>query len=307
MKYLVTGGAGFIGSHIVSALIERGKEVIVLDNFSTGLKANIPKGASVIIGHAGDHSILDEILPNCAAIFHLAAVSSVQASIDNPLKVHDENLTTTLALLEAARQHGVKRFVFSSSAAVYGDTQGIPAKETMKPCPLSYYAVQKMASEMYCEIYYRLHRIETVCLRYFNVFGPRQSSNSIYSGVIAQFIAAARLKKQIVIFGDGLQTRDFCPVTNVVAANLAAAFEPANKVAGKVFNIGSGNAISILKVVESIREIFPDMPVANFCPARLGEVQHSCADISQAREKLGYEPTGTFKQTLEALALGIEI
>jgi len=304
MKFLVTGGAGFIGSHVVAALHHRGAEVVVLDNFSTGLSTNVPNGTAVINGHAGDGDLLDELLPGCAGIFHLAAVPSVQASLDQPDAVHEDNLTATLALLEAARRHGVKRVVFSSSAAVYGDTDGEQAHEAMKPNPLSHYAVQKLASEYYCKVYARVYGLETVCLRYFNIFGPRQRADSPYSGAIARFLDAARAGRTATIFGDGSQTRDFCPVADVAAANVAAAILPADRVAGGIFNIGSGNSISIREVLDAIREIFPDIPDPQHGPARAGEVPHSRADISRAREKLGYQPSVTFKEALRELALG---
>ena len=178
MKYLVTGGAGFIGSHLVESLLAEGAEVTVLDNLSTGLQGNVPDKARLVVGRGGDTGLLDPLLPGCAGIFHLAAVSSVQASLDHPLDVHEDNLTATLALLEAARRHKVPRFVFSSSAAVYGDTQGQMAREDMRPDPLSHYAVQKLATEYYCQVYKRVYGIETVCLRYFNVFGLRQRADS---------------------------------------------------------------------------------------------------------------------------------
>jgi nucleoside-diphosphate-sugar epimerase len=304
MKYLVTGGAGFIGSHVVAALRTRGADVVVLDNFSTGSQDNVPDDVAVTVGNAGDCVLLDELLPGCAGIFHLAAVSSVQASLDRPSAVHGDNLTATLALLEGARKHGVKRFVFSSSAAIYGDTDGEQAHEAMKPNPLSHYAVQKLASEYYCHVYARVYGLETVCLRYFNIFGSRQRSDSPYSGAIARFLNAAREGRAATIYGDGSQTRDFCPVANVAAGNLAAATKPAADVAGGIFNIGSGNSVSIREVVDRIREIFPDMPEPKNVPARVGEVQHSRADISRAREKLSYEPSKGFKETLRELALG---
>jgi UDP-glucose 4-epimerase len=304
MKYLVTGGAGFIGSHVVAALRARGAEAVVLDNLSTGLEANVPGGIAVTNGHAGDGEILDELLPGCAGIFHLAAVSSVQASLDQPVAVHEDNLTATLALLEAARRHGVKRFVFSSSAAVYGDTNGEQAHEAVKPNPLSHYAVQKLASEYYCQVYARVYGLETVCLRYFNIFGPRQRADSPYSGAIARFLDAAREGRPFTIFGDGSQTRDFCPVANVAAANFAAATLPSDGLAGSTFNIGSGSSVSISEVVDTIREIFPEMPEPQYGPARVGEVPHSRADIARAREKLGYEPSVSFKEALRELALG---
>ncbi len=267
MKCLVTGGAGFIGSHLVGALHERADEVVVvLDNFSTGLEANLPEGVAVARGDAGDRALLEDILPGCDTIFHLAAISSVQASMDHPLRVHGDNLTATLALLEAARKHKVKRFVFSSSAAVYGDTHGKPAQETMKPDPQSHYAVQKLAGEHYCQVYARLYGLETVSLRYFNIFGPRQRADSPYSGVIARFL------------------------------------EPAGDVVGGVFNIGSGHSVSICDVVDTIRGIFPAMPATRNAPAREGEIAHSRADISHARQILDYRPSVSFTEALRKLA-----
>lgn len=302
MKYLVTGGAGFIGSHLVEALLAQGSEVTVLDNLSTGIEGNVPSGAHLAVGHAGDMALLNQLLPDCAGIFHLAAVSSVQASLDSPLEVHEDNLTATVALLEAARRHHVGRFVFSSSAAVYGDTQGKAAKEDMKPNPLSHYAVQKLAGEYYCQVYAKVYGLETVCLRYFNVFGPRQRADSPYSGAIARFLDAARAGRAPTIFGDGSQTRDFCPVVNVVTANIAAMTKPANDVSGCVFNIGTGNSVSIREVVEAIREVFPRTPEPHFLPARSGEVPHSRADITLARQKLGYQLFGDFKESLKVMA-----
>jgi nucleoside-diphosphate-sugar epimerase len=302
MKYLVTGGAGFIGSHLVDALIARGDEVTVFDNFSTGLESNVAEGVRLVRGQAGDAMLLDELLPGCAGIFHLAAVSSVQASLDRPLEVHDDNLTTTLALLEGAHRHGVKRFVFSSSAAVYGDTHGEPAREDMKPNPLSHYAVQKLAGEHYCRVYTKLHGLETVCLRYFNIFGPRQRADSPYSGAIAKFLEAARAGRAPTIFGDGSQTRDFCPVANVVAANIAAMTKPAADVGAGVFNIGTGSSVSIREVAQALAEIFPAMPNPEHLPARSGEVPHSRADISRAREKLGFRVEVDFADGLRSLA-----
>jgi len=216
--------------------------------------------------------------------------------------VHDDNLTTTLALLEAARRYGVKRFVFSSSAAVYGDTRGESAREDMKPNPLSHYAVQKLAGEYYCEVYARVYGLETVALRYFNIFGPRQRADSPYSGVIAKFLDAAKAGRAPAIFGDGSQTRDFCPVANVVAANIAAMTQPAAAISGDVFNIGLGNSVSIREVVQTLSGIFPTMPNPEHLPARSGEVPHSRADISRARDKLGYQPLAAFQAALRGLA-----
>jgi len=302
MKYLVTGGAGFIGSHLVDALLAQGADVVVLDNLSTGLGTNLASGASLVRGDVGDISLLGDVLPGCAAVFHLAAVSSVQASLDQPLAVHGANLTATLALLEAARRHGVKRLVFSSSAAVYGDTHGEAAREDMVPRPLSHYAVQKLASEHYCAVYAKTFGLETVCLRYFNVFGPRQRDDSPYSGVIARFLAAARAGHAPTIFGDGRQTRDFCPVADVVGANLAAAHSQADRVAGRVFNIGTGRSIALLDVIGLLREVFPAMPEPLRLPPRAGEILHSRADIRLACDNLGYEPQIPFAAALGGMA-----
>jgi nucleoside-diphosphate-sugar epimerase len=301
MKCLVTGGAGFIGSHVAGALVADGREVVLLDNLTTGSEANLPAGMELVEGEADDEGLLSQVLPGCSVLFHLAAVSSVQDALDRPLEVHKANLTATLALLEAAVRHGVHRFVFSSSAAVYGNTGGRLAKEDMKPDPLGHYAVQKLASEQYCAAYHRLHGLETVCLRYFNVYGPRQRADSPYSGVIAKFADAAKAERPLVIFGEGSQTRDFVHVTDVVAANLAAAGAPAEKVAGGVYNIGSGQSVSVKEVAETIRGIFPGSPAPEYRPERRGEIRFSQADIGQATKSLGYRPSVEFKSGLEQL------
>jgi len=301
MKCLVTGGAGFIGSHVAGALVADGWEVVVLDNLTTGSKANVPADTELVQGEADNEGLLSQALPGCAALFHLAAVSSVQDALDRPLEVHKANLTTTLALLEAAVRHGVPRFVFSSSAAVYGNTRGQSATEDMKPDPLGHYAVQKLASEQYCAAYHRLHGLETVCLRYFNVYGPRQRADSPYSGVIAKFADGARAGKPLVIFGDGGQTRDFVHVTDVTAANLAAASAPSETVAGGVYNIGSGRSVSVQELAETIRGIFPGSPAPEYCPARRGEIRFSQADIGKAAKSLGYRPSVEFKNGVEQL------
>jgi UDP-glucose 4-epimerase len=302
MKALVTGGAGFIGSHLVEGLMAEGWQVVVLDNLATGFAENIPAGATFIQGAASDRILLDQALPGCDAIFHLAAVSSVQDSLDRPIAVHDVNLTATLVLLESAVQHGVKRFVFSSSAAIYGDTGGEPAREEMKPNPLSHYAVQKLASEYYCGVYHRLHGLETVCLRYFNIFGPRQRGDSPYSGVIAKFLEAARQGKPALIFGDGGQTRDFCPVANVVAANMAAATRVGEGVAGGIFNVGSGHSISVLELAKSIVGQYPAMGKMEHREGRNTEIRHSRANISKAKDILGYQPKVPFEMAATILA-----
>jgi len=301
VKALVTGGAGFIGSHVAESLLAAGWEVIVLDDLSNGFESNIPRGARFVRGDARGTETLDSLLPGCAAVLHLAAVSSVQDSLDRPLEVHEINLTMTLQLLEAARRHSVPRFVFSSSAAIYGDTGGKSASEDTPPNPLSHYAVQKLSSEHYCRAYRRLFGLETVCLRYFNIFGPRQRPDSPYSGVIARFLDAARSGRAITIYGDGAQTRDFCPVSNVAAANLSAATAPADEVAGKSFNIGSGSSTTVAELAESVRHCFPDSPDPVFQPMPSGEIRHSKADISLAVKHMRYISPGRLSAHLSSL------
>ena len=301
MKALVTGGAGFIGSHVVDALLKAGWEVVVVDNMSTGSAANLPDDVQSFEGDAGDADLLARIMPGCHAVFHLAAVSSVQDSIDRPLAVHNANLTATLSLLEAAVVHRVPRFVFSSSAAVYGDTGGQPAREDMTPSPLSHYAVQKLACEHYGGVYRRLHGLETVCLRYFNVFGPRQRADSPYSGVIAKFVDAAKVGRPVVIFGDGGQTRDFCHVSDVVAANLLAASASAGALAPGIFNIGSGASVSVNQLAATIRNILGHTGAPEYVEPRAGEIHFSQADISLASAHIGYFPEVAFEDALRSL------
>ena len=301
MKALVTGGAGFIGSHVAEALAAQGWEVVVLDNFATGLESSVPSGVELIRGEASDTELLARAVRGCQAVFHLAAVSSVQDSLERPLHVHESNLTATLALLEAAVKEGAKRFVFSSSAAVYCDTEGHSAREDMTPKPLSHYAVQKLASEHYCAAYHRLHGLETVCLRYFNVYGPRQRADSPYSGVIAKFADAARNGRPVVIFGNGGQTRDFVHVSDVVAANLAAGSISAEVVAGGVYNIGSGCSVSVKELASAVRGVFTASPSPEYRPPRQGEIRFSQADITKAAKHLGYHPTVEFRDGLTLL------
>ena len=300
MKALVTGGAGFIGSHLAERLLAEGWQVVVLDDLSNGFERNIPSGAEFVCGDASDNTLLSRLLPGCDAIFHLAAVSSVLDSIERPLDVHSINLTTTLALLEAASKSGVKRFVFSSSAAIYGDTHGTPAREDMIPSPLSHYAVQKLASEYYCGVYHRLHGLETVCLRYFNVYGPRQRADSPYTGVITKFLTAARAGKPIILFGDGNQSRDFVHVGDVVAANIAAATRSSDLVAGKIFNIGTGTSVQVRELAAMVCKLFPEAGEPRHEPPRAGEILHSRADITRAREVLGFDPRGRLEDYLAA-------
>ena len=288
MKILVTGGAGFIGSHLAERLLSEGWDVVVLDNLSTGLEENVPPGADLVIGDANDSGILNRIIPGCLAVCHLAAVSSVQESLNKPFEVHDTNLTMTLKLLEAANCHKVRRLVFSSSAAIYGDTGGQPAREDMTPRPMSHYAVQKLASEYYCDVYRRLYGLEAVCLRYFNVFGPRQRFDSPYSGVIARFMHAGLQREPMTVYGDGLQSRDFCYVKDVVAANLAAVEAILSPKSNLVFNVGRGVSTSLLDLAELIAKVSNHDLRLSHHPQRAGEIRDSRADTTNAKKLLNF-------------------
>jgi UDP-glucose 4-epimerase len=291
MKALVTGGAGFIGSHLVDLLLSKDCEVVVIDSLATGRRSQVPEKAVFLQGDVSDTELLAKALPGCDVVFHLAAVSSVQDSLDRPIEVHNTNLTATLALLEAAVCHKVPRFVFSSSAAVYGDTGGEPAREDMMPKPMSHYAVQKLASEHYCKIYHRLHGLETFFLRYFNVYCPLQRADSPYSGVIAKFIGAARAGQPITIFGDGEQTRDFCHVKDVASANYLAAKSPGAAVAGGTFNLGTEKSISVNDLAEIVSAAFgaPEQQPTHGLP-RAAEIRHSRADICKSLQALAWQP-----------------
>jgi UDP-glucose 4-epimerase len=298
MKALVTGGAGFIGSHLVDLLLSKDCEVVVIDSLATGRRSQVPEKAVFLQGDVSDTELLAKALPGCDVVFHLAAVSSVQDSLDRPIEVHNTNLTATLALLEAAVCHKVPRFVFSSSAAVYGDTGGEPAREDMMPKPMSHYAVQKLASENYCQVYNRLHGLETVCLRYFNVYGPRQRADSPYSGVIAKFIEAARAGQPITIFGDGEQTRDFCHVKDVVLANFLSATQDAANIAGKVFNVGTGRSTSVNDLARLVGDAFTfDRTPTAHVESRCGEIRYSQAVVDKIRRQMGWKNSVYLEQS----------
>lgn len=289
MKALVTGGAGFIGSHLVERLIADGCSVRVLDDFSTGKPENLATCRSVetIRGDVADPAAVRSALAGCELVFHEAAVASVPKTIEDPLGSQRVNYQGTLTVLEAARRAGVKRLVFAASSAVYGDTPTLPATEEAAARPLSPYAVDKLASEYACRVYTQLHGLETVCLRYFNVYGPRQDPSSPYSGVISLFANALRAGRAPVILGDGGQTRDFVYVGDVVEANLQAARAPA--ASAKVLNIGSGRAVSISRLYAIVGEAAGHQVGPRFGPPRDGEVRHSVADAERARELLGWE------------------
>jgi UDP-glucose 4-epimerase len=298
-KALVTGGAGFIGSHIAEALTAAGCRVTVIDNLSTGHRANIAHIQDRISFYEADicdTSALKQAAAGCEVIFHLAALVSVPQSVKEPMSSARINDMATLQLMDIARHSGVKRVVYSGSSAVYGDDPRMPKTEEMIPMPLSPYAVHKLAGEYYGRIYHRLHGLETVTLRYFNVFGPRQDPSSPYSGVISIFMDKAFSGGQPTIYGDGNQTRDFVFVKDVVKANLLAA--STEGVSGRVFNIGLGSCITINALWQMISELSGHNISAHYGQARAGDIRDSLSDISQAEAFLGFAPEYTFNQGL---------
>jgi UDP-glucose 4-epimerase len=303
MFLLVTGGCGFIGSHLVEALVRRGDTVRVIDNLVTGHPENIAAvrdNVEVFQNDILDPGALARAAQGAEAVIHLAAQVSVPDSIERPLNTHAQNATGVLAVLEAARKAGARRVVFSSSCAVYGNAPGLPKHEDMPPCPESPYAVTKLMGEFYLSVYASLHGMETVSLRYFNVFGPRQDPSSVYSGVISRFTDCFRTGKRPTVYGDGLQTRDFVYVADVVRANLLA-LEAREAGKGEVFNIGAGRTATLLDILEAFRRhTGKDLhPVHE--PARAGEVRHSLADITRAREVLGYTPRHGVSEGIAAI------
>ena len=297
-RYLVTGGAGFIGSNIVEALLRRGEEVVVLDDFSTGRRANLeevmrtrPAGGSgprVIEGDIRDLATAREAMRGVTHVLHQAALPSVQRSVEDPLASHAVNVTGTLNLLVAARDEGARRFVYASSSSIYGDTPTLPKVEGMTPAPLSPYAVTKLAGEYYCQVFHGLYGLETIALRYFNVFGPRQDPASQYAAVVPNFVKAATSGRPPTIFGDGRQSRDFTYIDNAVEANLKAC-EAAPAAAGRAYNVACGASatlLELLRVLEGIT-VTPIRPV--HAEPRPGDVRHSLASIEEARRHLGYK------------------
>ncbi|MFC2061396.1 SDR family oxidoreductase [Elusimicrobiota bacterium] len=298
--YLVTGGAGFIGSNIVDELVKRGKEVIVVDNFCTGSRQNlahIEKEIELIEGDIRDAKLMNDLCGKCSYVLHQAALRSVPRSVDDPVATNEVNISGTLNLLVAARDRGIKRFVYASSSSAYGDTPALPKIESQRPLPISPYAVSKLTGEHYCRTFSRTFDLETVSLRYFNVFGPRQSPESKYAAVVPIFIKQAMNDQPLTIHGDGEQSRDFSFVKNVVNANILAA--EAEGVAGEVFNIACSNRYSVLQVAaEILLNLNKEVPYEHL-PSRAGDVRHTQADISKAEEKLGYKVEFSFKEGMK--------
>ena len=294
---LITGGGGFIGNHLAHLLLTEGWRVRVLDNFSTGTPTNLlalSGPLDVINGDICDSDVCHAATQGVDSVFHLAAIASVAASVADPLRSHAVNLTGTVQVLQAAKEAGVRRFVFSSSASVYGNAETVPTVEDQLIAPLSPYASTKASGEMYCRNYFDLFGMETVILRYFNVFGPRQSVSSGYAAAIPIFIQQILAGKTPTIYGDGRQTRDFVYVEDVAAANLRAALAPG--VGGQVFNIAGGNSITLLDLMSVLGDVTGAAVAPHFAPARSGDVRHSRADISRARALLGYAPAVSFTE-----------
>jgi nucleoside-diphosphate-sugar epimerase len=294
--YLVTGGAGFIGSHLVEELLRRGESVRIADNFSSGRRANIPAGVEVLEGDVADEAFAARAVAGCDYVLHQAAIPSVPRSISEPMATNRANVDGTLSLLVAARDAGVKRLVFAGSSSVYGNAATLPKREDMRPAPMSPYALQKLVSEQYCQMFTQLYGLETVTTRYFNVFGPRQQPGSPYSGVISLFIEALATGQRPKIHGDGRQTRDFTYVGDVVRGVLAAATTPG--VGGEVFNVAVGGRISLLELFGTLQRLLKTNVEPICGPAREGDVRDSQADIVRARQRLGFEPQVSFEDGL---------
>jgi nucleoside-diphosphate-sugar epimerase len=287
-RYLVTGGAGFIGSHIVDALVARGERVRIADDFSTGRRENLPaSGIELVDGDLADPAVARGAVAGCEFVIHQAAIPSVPRSIENPVASHRANVDATLQVLTAARDAGVKRLVFAGSSSVYGNAAELPKREDMTPTPLSPYALQKLVAEQYCQMFTRLYGLQTVTTRYFNVFGPRQQPGSPYSGVISLFIEAMVDGRAPSIHGDGQQTRDFTYVGDVVDGVLRACEAPDS--GGEVLNLAGGGRISLLDLVSTLNRILGRSIVPVFGPPREGDVRDSQADVTKARRLLDFE------------------
>jgi len=295
--YLVTGGAGFIGSAIARALVKRGDKVRILDDFSSGKRENLADltgSIELVEGSILDNRTLAHAIQGVNVVFHEAAIPSVPKSMAEPLENHEANATGTLKVLHAAKQAGVERLVYAASSAAYGSDPRLPKVETMTTGPISPYGGSKLAGEIYCQVYAEAYGLPTVCLRYFNVFGPRQDPQSEYAAVIPKFITKALAGGTPVIFGDGTQSRDFCFIDNVVEANLKAAAAPG--VSGRMYNVACGVATTLDEVVKVIGEILGKRIEPRHDPERAGDIKHSVADISAARAELGYTAAVSFAE-----------
>jgi UDP-glucose 4-epimerase len=298
--FLVTGGAGFIGSHLTDRLLADGGRVRVLDNFSSGTSKNLAEAAragdrlEVIEGDLRDLATVERAARGASVIFHQAAMRSVPRSVADPLGANDNNVTGTLNVLEAARRASVPRVVYASSSSVYGDRPELPKREDQPPSPISPYAVSKAAGELYGRVWSKIYGVETIGLRYFNVFGPRQDPRSEYAIVIPRFIYWALRSEPLEVHGDGEQSRDFTYIDNVVHANVLAARAPG--VGGEVFNVACGERTSLLALVERLERMLGRKLERRHTPERAGDVRHTLADVSHAKRRLGYEPLVAFDE-----------
>lgn len=303
LKALVTGGAGFIGSHLAEALCRCGDKVVILDDLSSGTLDNLAWRAPThelefVQGDAGDDVLLKKLISDCDCVFHLAAMPSVQQSIIAPLESNRRNLNTTLHLFVAARDAGVRRVVFASSSSVYGEAKAEEREEAVRPEPLSPYAVQKYAAEQYAKLFHRLYALPVVTLRCFNVFGPRQDYDSPYAGVVARFCKAILNARPITIYGDGHQARDFTYIDNVVSANLLAAAAPEGKIAGCAFDCATGTSVSVIELAGALADLTGSPLAQSLEPSRVGDIRDSRANISAIESELGYRVLVSWKEGL---------
>jgi len=302
MKYLITGGAGFIGSNLARFILDKGHNVVVLDDFSTGKRENLTEifdRIALIEGDIRHRETLDRSVQGVSAIFHQAALASVPASVADPVTAHDVNVNGTINVLESARAAGIKRVVFAASSAAYGDDPRSPKLETMCSVPISPYAANKIAGECYLQAYAAAYGMETVCLRYFNVFGPYQDPFGAYAAVIPAFVSNILRGEHPKVFGDGEQTRDFCYIENICHANWLAANAPAEQCNGSPINIACGTAVSLNQILGKLKSLMQSDIQADYLPPRVGDIKHSLADVSLAKEMIGYTPLVYFDEGLE--------
>lgn len=300
MRYLITGGAGFIGSNLAAELVSRGEKVRIIDNFSSGRRENLEKiknDIELVEGSITDRGLVDDIMSGVDYVLHHAAIPSVVESVEDPVGSTDVNVGGTINILDAARRNEVRRVVFASSAAVYGDLPDLPKSEKSELKPLSPYAAAKLTGEYYCKVYSELYGLETVCLRYFNVFGPNQDPQSEYAAVIPKFINALLCGEKPRIYGDGLQTRDFVSVRNIVNANLAAL--KSTKAVGESINVACGVQNSLLDLLDVLKGLIHADVEHVFEDEKPGDIKHSVAAIDKARDLLGYELQETFEEGLD--------
>jgi len=302
---LITGGAGFIGSNMVRFLLDKGHEVRVLDNFETGKQDNLIEVADridLIEGDIRDQKTVSQAVADVTTVYHLAALGSVPRSIKDPATTHEVNVNGIFNMLQASREAGVKRFVFASSSAVYGQSPVLPQHEALPLAPISPYAASKAIGEIYCKAFYNTYDLETICLRYYNVFGPRQDPNSQYAAAVPLFVSALMRDQSPIIFDDGEQSRGFTYINNVMQANYLAA--QADKTTGEAINISTANSVTVNTVVNTIGKLLDKNHIKpEYAPPRTGDIKHSLADISQAQALIGYEPLVSFE---EGIAMAID-